>query len=220
MEYTFDKLSLSPLPAGTNVLVTGDSMGGLGSVFYQLLGVGYDQGVGTALVSTTADGRAALRNLEQIAGEIDTSLVGVIDYADDSDHPCVRSVGSPEDLTGMSMQLSKLYEGFSRQGVDRVQTGFHSISTLLTYLDTKTVFRFLHTLTGNVAAMDGLGLYALSPSAHEEQATNQLTQLFDGRIEVDLEDDGTLLVRVRGFEDQQEEWTVLQNRTLDLHERG
>jgi hypothetical protein len=52
------------------------------------------------------------------------------------------------------------------------------------YSDLQTVFRFLHVFTGRVQSVDGLGLFSIDSTAHDDQAMNTLKQLFDGIIEV------------------------------------
>jgi len=70
----------------------------------------------------------------------------------------------------------------------------HSLSTLLMYSDLETVFRFLHVFTGRIQSVDGLGLFCIDSTAHEDQTTNTLTQLFDGIVE--LSEDGEVSVRL------------------------
>jgi hypothetical protein len=70
----------------------------------------------------------------------------------------------------------------------------HSLSTLLMYSDLQTVFRFLHVFTGRVQSVDGLGLFAIDDSAHDEQTMNTLKQLFDGIVRT--REDGPPEVRV------------------------
>jgi len=60
----------------------------------------------------------------------------------------------------------------------------HSLSTLLMYSDLQTVFRFLHVFTGRIQSVNGLGLFSIDSTSHDEQAMNTLKQLFDGVITV------------------------------------
>jgi hypothetical protein len=65
----------------------------------------------------------------------------------------------------------------------------HSLSTLLMYSDLQTVFRFLHVFTGRVQSVDGLGLFSIDSTAHDDQSLNTLKQLFDGIVNVPEDDE-------------------------------
>jgi hypothetical protein len=70
----------------------------------------------------------------------------------------------------------------------------HSLSTLLMYSDLQTVFRFLHVFTGRIQSVDGLGLFCIDSSAHDDQTLNTLKQLFDGLIETSEDGEPTLRI--------------------------
>jgi hypothetical protein len=50
------------------------------------------------------------------------------------------------------------------------------------YADLQTVFRFLHVFTGRIQSVEGLGLFAIDSSAHDDKTMNTLKQLFDGIV--------------------------------------
>jgi hypothetical protein len=62
------------------------------------------------------------------------------------------------------------------------------------YSDLQTVFRFLHVFTGRVQSVDGLGLFAIDDSAHDERTMNTLKQLFDGIVRT--REDGPPEIRI------------------------
>ncbi|MFT4957855.1 MAG: hypothetical protein ACI9EZ_001173, partial [Halobacteriales archaeon] len=101
-----------------------------------------------------------------------------------------KYASSPVDMTGIGIQLSEFLEEFYEvRGHQQNRILLHSVSTLLMYSDLQTVFRFLHVFTGRVQSADGLGLYVIDSTAHDEQTMNTLKQLFDGIINVE-EGDG------------------------------
>ena len=88
--------------------------------------------------------------------------------------------------------------------------------TLLAYVDDFTsVFRFLNTTTGRIRSAGGLGIFVLDPDAQDQQTNHTLARAFDGRVEVRESGDGYEL-RVRGLENQPEEW---QRFTLPEREK-
>ena len=70
----------------------------------------------------------------------------------------------------------------------------HSLSTLRMYADLQAVFRFLHVFTGRIQSVDGLGVFAIDDSAHDDQTMNTLKQLFDGILTT--QEDGPVSVRL------------------------
>jgi hypothetical protein len=73
------------------------------------------------------------------------------------------------------------------------------------YADVKTVFRFLHILTGRISAADALGFGTLDADAHEDQTVNTIRQLFDGLVETRTGDQGRER-RVLGLPDSPSDW--------------
>jgi len=67
------------------------------------------------------------------------------------------------------------------------------------YVDLQTVFRFLHVFTGRIQSVDGLGVYCIDSTAHDDQTMNTLKQLFDGVIEVERDDDDEQVVMTAGI---------------------
>jgi len=111
------------------------------------------------------------------------------------DDPRVKYASSPVDMTGIGIKLSEFLQTFYRnQGIERNRVMLHSLSTLLMYADLQTVFRFLHVFTGRVQSVDGLGVFAIDASAHDDQTMNTLKQLFDGIVTT--QEDGPASVRL------------------------
>jgi hypothetical protein len=95
----------------------------------------------------------------------------------------VKYTSSPVDMTGIGIKLSETLESFYQgHGVDRTRVMVHSLSTLLMYSDLQTVFRFLHVFTGRIQSVDGLGLFCIDSTAHDDRTMNTLKQLFDGIV--------------------------------------
>ncbi|SDZ79643.1 hypothetical protein SAMN04488065_0380 [Haloplanus vescus] len=175
---------------GTNLLISGPALTGKKQLAFDILASGIQNGEGAIVVSNT-DG--AKRVFEAFDDRVDytdrpvavvdcvTRQQGVSEARDDAN---VRYTSSPVDMTGVGIKFSELLEEFyERRGVTRNRVFLDSLSTLLMYSDLQTVFRFLHVFTGRVQSVDGLGLYAIDSSAHDDKTMNTLKQLFDGVIE-------------------------------------
>lgn len=204
-EYQFGAaLPLGGIRAGTNLLVEGSSVDGAGALVDQLLTSGRTPGEAGVLVSTDGPGAAAVRRLEGAAN------VGVVCCGAGSDEVVgdgfvATSVGSPADLTGIGIQFSKVADAVGVGG-GSLRVGVDSISTLLMYAeDPRSVFRFVHALTGRVTAMDALGLFVVDPEAHDERTLAMVRGPFDGRIRVRAGERSPEL-RVTGLAGQPDGW--------------
>ncbi|WP_129116872.1 RAD55 family ATPase [Halegenticoccus tardaugens] len=175
---------------GTNLLVSGPPLTGKRALALDVLAEGTDRGEG-AIVVTTKD--SADRVLDEFALRIGSEdrPVAVVDcvtrqhgIGDVRDDDRVKYTSSPVDMTGIGIKLSECLQAFYRdQRVERNRIAMHSLSTLLMYSNLQTVFRFLHVFTGRIQSVDGLGLFCIDSTAHDDRTTSTLTQLFDGVVE-------------------------------------
>jgi len=186
---------------GSNVLLTGPALSGKRDLALDVLAEGTRGGEGAIMV-TTKD--SADRLLKQFAKRepYEGRPVAVVDTVSrqqgvnevrDSDR--IKYTSSPVDMTGIGIKLSSFLEAFYKdRGIRQNRVMVHSLSTLLMYSDLQTVFRFLHVFTGRIQSVDGLGLYCIDSTAHDDQTMNTLKQLFDGIIETS--EDGEPVVRL------------------------
>ncbi|MBX0325371.1 hypothetical protein EGH21_20295 [Halomicroarcula sp. F13] len=206
--YEFERLPLEPVATGTNLLVTGPTLGGTRELLLRLL-LGDD-----AVLVITADtsARETLADYERVGGEGPSERVRVVDCSQDDDADLgefVSAVGSPGDLTGIGIEYAGQYESVYARGYDTARTGIYTLTPLLVYNDdVRPVFRFVNTVTSRIRTADGLGVCAIDPDAHEDRVLGSIAQSFDGRVEVRDTDDG-VEIRVRGLPDQPREWTAV-----------
>jgi KaiC/GvpD/RAD55 family RecA-like ATPase len=186
---------------GTNILLTGPPLTGKRALAFDILADGVQDGNGAIIVTTKDSGD---RVLEEFATRTDYEgrPVAVVDTvsrqqgvgeARDSDR--IKYTSSPVDMTGIGIKLSEFLQAFYQdRNIRRNRIAVHSLSTLLMYSDLQTVFRFLHVFTGRVQSVDGLGLFAIDDSAHDERTMNTLKQLFDGIVRT--REDGPPEIRI------------------------
>ncbi|MFC6873014.1 RAD55 family ATPase [Halobellus marinus] len=189
------------VPPGTNVLVSGPPLSGKRSLCLDILASGTEQGEG-AIIVTTKDGadrvlddfgsRVSLEDRPVAIVDCVTRQQGVVEIRDDDR---IKYTSSPVDMTGIGIKISEFLQSFYQdRGIERNRVMLHSLSTLLMYADLQTVFRFLHVFTGRIQSVDGLGVFAIDASAHDDQTMNTLKQLFDGIITT--QEDGPPSVRL------------------------
>ncbi len=177
------------LNPGTSLLVSGPPLTGKRALSLDVLAEGTRRGE-AAIVVTTKDGADRVLDDYRERVDIEDRPVAVIDcvtrqqgVGEVRDDDRVKYTSSPVDMTGIGIKLSETLESFYQEhDVDDTRVMVHSLSTLLMYSDLQTVFRFLHVFTGRVQSVDGLGLFCIDSTAHDDQTMNTLTQLFDGIV--------------------------------------
>lgn len=173
----------TPVPAGTSLLVRGPPLTGKRRLGLDVLGRGLDGDEAGILVTTTVTADRALE-----LAPFDREDIAVVDcvtrHLGISPSPTdrLRYASSPEDMTGVGIEFSELVGLLGREGYDRIRVVFDSVTPLLVYADTQTVFRFLHVLVSRIETMGGLGLFTIDDTAHTERDVSVIGQLFGGRI--------------------------------------
>ena len=204
-----DSLPVTELREGS-YLLAGPAMSGKYELLLDFLAEGDAQGEALLFVTANESAGPVLEDVEERLGRLPERL-RVVDCVSERQgtegrFPAerVEYVSSPADLTGIGIGLSEQLRRFDEEGADRVRLCFYSLSTLLMYTELETVFRFLHVLSGRVDSIGALALFAIDPTTHEESTLNTLKQLFDGVIEVKLEDGPH--ARLVGVPGTGEEW--------------
>jgi KaiC/GvpD/RAD55 family RecA-like ATPase len=205
-----DSLPVSEVRSGTNLLVMGPPMTGKYDLLCDVLADGHRQGDAGLVVTTQHSAKRLREDVDdRLPDDVDPKL-GVVDCVSQErgmgqeDHPLTRYVSSPGDFTGIGMASSKLLEQFANQDY-QTRVALDSISQLLMYADVKTVFRFLHILTGRISAAEGLGFGTLDADAHDDQTVNTIRQLFDGLVETRTGESGRER-RILGLPEASTDW--------------
>ncbi|MFB6133126.1 MAG: RAD55 family ATPase [Halanaeroarchaeum sp.] len=204
---------VSEVPPGTNLLVSGPSMGGKRELMLTVLAHGASRGEGSVVVTTNDPASDILDEYRSIR-EISNDYVRIIDCVGSGGDPAVDddltcSVSSPGDLTGIGIEFSEIAKEANANGIERLRIGFESITPLLMYVDLQRLFRFLHVFTSQIQSNDWLGLFAIDPSSHDEQTVNTINQLFDGVVDIRIPEAGGREARVRGVTSSPTEWVPL-----------
>ncbi|SHH24109.1 RAD55 family ATPase [Halobaculum gomorrense] len=175
---------------GSNVLLTGPALSGKRGLALDVLAEGTRNGEGAIMVTTKDSADRLLSQFEK-REPYEGRPIAVVDTVtrqqgvnDVRDSDRIKYTSSPVDMTGIGIKLSSFLEAFYKdRGIRKNRVMVHSLSTLLMYSDLQTVFRFLHVFTGRIQSVDGLGLYCIDSTAHDDQTMNTLKQLFDGIVE-------------------------------------
>lgn len=93
----------------------------------------------------------------------------------------VTTVSSPGELTGLNVRIREVLSEWENE--DRpIKLCFHSLTTLYQYVDTRTLFRFCHTVTRQVSAVNGQSHFHINPDAVDQQTVAMLSSVFS-RVE-------------------------------------
>jgi KaiC/GvpD/RAD55 family RecA-like ATPase len=211
-----DVSDLEAVDPGTSILVSGPAMTGKEAFVLDALADGLDAGEGAIAVTTNGPSADVIEGLEDRVDDLDHASVGVIDCRAESNREeeeteagaYVHHVGSPSDLTGIGIGITKSFERLHESGLDRGRVALTSLSTMLTYTDQQTVFKFCHVLSSRLDNAGFLGLFTMDSSAHDEQTLQVVKQAFDGMIEI-REDGGVREARVMGIERDPSDWIEL-----------
>lgn len=148
---------------------------------------GKDRFVGRVLRRGNAENRdtfhvAATRGYDRVAQALpDGTRVVDCSPAPETRSNRVDDVGTPADLTGIGMAVSRFLETTGPRPVVTLD----SVSTLLAYSDESAVFRFLAVLSAQLRQVDGVGVFLMEHGCHDRQTVKTFEQLFDGRVDVE-----------------------------------
>jgi KaiC/GvpD/RAD55 family RecA-like ATPase len=211
-----DVSQLSGVEPGTSILVSGPAMTGKEAFVLDALGDGLSADEGGIAVTTGGSGADVVAGLEDRVADLDHSRVGVVDCRGEAsgeteetaEGAYVNHVGSPGNMTGIGIGITKSFERLEGYGVDRGRVGLTSISTMLTYTDRETVFKFCHVVSSRLDNAGFVGLFTVDSSAHDEQTLQVVKQAVDGLVEI-REVEGAREARVLGIEPDPSDWVGL-----------
>jgi KaiC/GvpD/RAD55 family RecA-like ATPase len=201
---------------GSSILLSGPAMSGKQRLAYDILTDGARDGEGAVVVSTNDSARNIAQVFQDEVSQLSDSQLGVVDCrgeggvdADELDGTFVHQVSSPGDLTGIGIGITKAIEGLHTAGRTRGRLALVSLSTMLTYTDKKTVFKFCHVLSSRLDTADYIGVFTIDSGAHDSQTLQVIKQAFDGLIEVREAEAGGREARVLGLANEPTAWKQL-----------
>jgi len=205
--------AVSAVRPGSNILVSGPAMSGKEDLAYSLLADGSRRGEGAVIVTTSDRAEDVIDEYHGRVDGLDEALLAVVDTRGEGDRSSdqtadgafIQHISSPSDMTGIGIAITKCLETLHNTGVDQGRFALVSLSTMLTYTDRKTVFKFCHVLSSRFDSAGYLGLFTIDSAAHDDQTLQVIKQAFDGMIELRNGDAGRE-ARVLGLSGQPTDW--------------
>ena len=208
--------ALSEVRPGSSILVSGPAMTGKQQLVYDILADGAREGDGAVVVTTSDKAADVAEEFHERVPGLEGAQLGVVDCRGEGgadpeliDGVSVHQVSSPGDLTGIGIGITKALEGLHNSGRERGRLALVSLSTMLTYTDKKTVFKFCHVLSSRLDAAGYIGVFTIDSGAHDKQTIQVIKQAFDGLIEVRELQSGGREGRVMGLADEPTDWQKL-----------
>ena len=207
----FDRTAM--VKPGSSLLVSGPSMTGKEELLFDLLADGLRADEGAITITTGGTAEDAIADLASRTPELNRNHVGAIDCRASGNREerlldedgYVYSVSEPSDFTGIGVGITKCLDRFAAKDIDQSRVALTSLSTMVTYADRQTVFKFCHVLSSRLDSADFLGLFLIDSDVHDDQTMAVLKQAFDGLLEV-RERDGRREVRLRGLQPEPTDW--------------
>jgi hypothetical protein len=126
--------------------------------------------------------------VDAVAGRLrETVVVTSANAGDGSTADVVETVPSPAALTNVGVKATPHLGRWADAG--DVVVAVDSLTHLLRYVRLESLYRFLHTLTAHVDAIDARGQFYVDPTAHDESTLNALKGLFRAVVEHRTGDD-------------------------------
>jgi len=205
--------ALAQVRPGSSILVSGPAMTGKQQLVYDILADGAREGDGAVVVTTSDKAADVAEEFHDRVPGLEGAQLGVVDCRGEGgadpeliDGVSVHQVSSPGDLTGIGIGITKALEGLHNSGRDRGRLALVSLSTMLTYTDKKTVFKFCHVLSSRLDAAGYVGLFTIDSGAHDEQTIQVIKQAFDGLIDIREATGGGREARVLGLANEPTDW--------------
>jgi len=102
----------------------------------------------------------------------------------------IKMASSPGDLTEIGVKIGQFFDEFLiKRKIQKNQFYLNSLSTILMYANSQTIFRFLHVFTGRIKSTGAFGIYLIDKGIHDERTLIILKKLFDGIIEIESVND-------------------------------
>lgn len=202
--------TVSELKPGTSLLISGPAMSGKEELALALLAKGFETDDGVLCITTNDSAAEITDALTRLHPSFDRSHIGIVDCTGSEQQSIetatVHRVPHPGDLTGISIASVKILQSFSDQNITTVRHGLVSLSPLFRYLDLNTVFKFLHVYTNRINQTGAIGVFTVDSTAHDQEAIDTTTSVFDGLIEIRESESGQREMRIKGMANVPRTW--------------
>ncbi|MBN1540385.1 MAG: hypothetical protein JW939_09595 [Candidatus Thermoplasmatota archaeon] len=192
----FDDLCYGGFPFNSNFILYGPAYSGRRTFTNLFIAEGLKKGIPTIYIITQHTPLDVKDSLRSTVPKIDTyeekGLIKFIDLYSKSmgiseEYPNTIYIEKPTDLDAIENALSKFQEEFKGKYAYH-KIVFFSVSTLLTYLEPLSIFRFFQVLNAKNKRNNGVSIYVVDTGMHKSSDIQTLKHTMTGFIEFKLED--------------------------------
>ncbi|MEM4292649.1 MAG: ATPase domain-containing protein [Thermoplasmata archaeon] len=205
-----DDLLYGGFPFGSNVLINGPPHVGKEVLLNLFMAEGLKKGVPCIFVITDKSIPTLVEEMRYIVPSFEEyEKIGLVRYVDaysksmgeETNNPNAIYIDEPTDTKGIGEAVDNIAREFKKKH-KYYRLTFESISTIIAYLDTASVFKFLQPFCGKRKRDRAVALYTIETGMHSESDIQMLGHMMDGSIEFKLEQLKTYL-SVKGICDVQ-----------------
>lgn len=222
----FDDLTYGGFPHNSNFILFGPAYSGRRTFTNLFISEGLKKGIPAIYVVTQNTPNEVKDSLRMVIPKIDAyeqkGLVKFIDLYSKSmgitdEYPNTTYIEKPTDLDAIQNAIGEIQEGFKGK-FKYHKIVFFSVSTLLTYIEPLSIFRFFQVLNAKNKRNNGVAIYVVDTGMHKQSDIQTLKHTMNGFIEFKL-DDLKYYLRVEGGGDvMSRAWIeyTFTDKSLDL----
>ena len=205
-----DDLLYGGFPFGTNILINGPPHVGKEVLMNLFMAEGLKKGIPAIFVITDKSIPTLVEEMMYIVPSFpEYEKIGIVKYVDaysksmgeETNNPNAIYIDEPTNTTAIGEAVDSIAKEFKKKH-KYYRLTFESVSTIIAYLDTASVFKFLQPFCGKRKRDRAVALYTIETGMHSESDIQMLGHMMDGSIEFKLEQLKTFL-SVKGICDVQ-----------------
>ena len=205
-----DDLLMGGMPFGSNVLCIGPAFIGKETLIDRFLLEGLQKGIPALVVTTDISPQEIREEINYIAPGVEQfEKMGLLRYIDvysksmgmQEEDPYTVYVDHPTDYAGITRAVEMLTKQFKEKS-PTYRMAVRSISTLVTYSDPTSTYKFLQSVTGKVKRAKVVCMYTMDRGMHSDTEIQTLAHLMDGSVEFKTDGVKTFL-SIQGLTDVQ-----------------
>ena len=192
----FDDLCYGGFEPNSNFILYGPAYSGRRTFTNLFIAEGLKKGIPTIYVTTQHTPAEVKEQLRRLIPKVDIyEEKGLIKYIDmysrsmgiQEEVPNTIYVEKPTDLEALENAISTFQEEFKGKHPYH-KIVFFSLSTLLTYIEPLSIFRFFQILNAKNKRANAVSLYVIDTGMHDQSVIQTLKHVMTGFIEFKLED--------------------------------
>ncbi len=222
----FDDLTYGGFPHNSNFILFGPAYSGRRTFTNLFIAEGLKKGIPAIYVVTQNTPTEVKDSLRMVIPKVDAyeqkGLIKFIDLYSKSmgiteEFPNTIYIEKPTDLDAIQNAIGEIQEGFKGK-YKYHKIVFFSVSTLLTYIEPLSIFRFFQVLNAKNKRNNAVSVYVVDTGMHKQSDIQTLKHTMNGFIEFKLDDLKYFLRMEGGGDVMSRAWIeyTFTDKSLDL----